>query len=411
MRSPSRSIPTLLLSAVAAGLGCREEPSLTGPESAPAPYSAAVVAAVVSPLSLLQVSAGQQHACGVATDGRAWCWGYAGNGQLGNGNTGTELCGNSPCSKRPVAVLGGLRFRHVSAGWDFTCGVTTDDRIYCWGQNDLGQLGTATLSRISTTPVAVAGNRRYRQVRAGGSSACAITMARTAFCWGANNRGQLGNGTGSGSQVPVRVSGGALLWAQLTIGFEHACGVTTDGRARCWGVNILGELGDGSTSDRATPTAVAGGLRFAQIEGGPAHTCAVTTAGRGYCWGSGMALGDGSTGEVAHLTPNPIAGNRVFANVSSGANQSCGVTVSARGFCWGLNAGTLGDGGTANRVTPALLAGGLSFIAVSVGGAEFSCGVATDARAWCWGQNLFGNLGDGTDIPRSVPTPVAAPAP
>ena len=402
MRYPKLAIAALFL---LAGWGCQDEaPSPTGPESAPS-----LAAAVAGPLSFLQVSAGQQHACGVATDGRAWCWGYAGNGQLGNGTTGIELCGNSPCQRRPVAVLGGLRFRHVSAGWDFTCGVTTDDRIYCWGVNDHGTLGTTTPSRISTTPIAVAGNRRYRQVRAGGSSACAITMARTAFCWGANDKGQLGNGNTTGSDVPVRVGGPAVSWAQLSIGFEHACGVTTDDRARCWGVNILGELGDGTTTDRLTPVAVAGNFRFGQIEAGPAHTCAVTTAGKGYCWGSGMALGDGSGPSQQHLTPVALEGSRLFDNVSAGGNQSCGVTRAERGFCWGLNGGTLGDGGTANAIKPTRLAGDVRFLAISVGGIGYSCGVATDAKAWCWGHNLFGNVGDGTTINRSVPTPVLGP--
>ena len=221
-----------------AGSGCQDDaPSPTGPESAPS-----LAAAVAGPLSFLQVSAGLEHACGVATDGRAWCWGEAVHGQLGNGTTGVELCNDFPCQRRPVAVTGGLRFRHVSAGGDFTCGVTTNDRIYCWGFNEQGQLGAATPSRFSTTPVAVAGNRRYRQVRAGGNSACAITMARTAFCWGANDKGQLGNGNTTGSHVPVRVGGPAVSWAQLSIGFDHACGVTTDDRARCWGINEHAEL-------------------------------------------------------------------------------------------------------------------------------------------------------------------------
>lgn len=404
MRPTSLPFAPLLLAA--AGWSCgTDTPSPTGPESAPPPALATTAAA---PLSFLQVSAGQQHVCGVATDGRAWCWGYAGTGQLGTGNTGVELCGDWPCSKRPVAVLGGLRFRHVSAGWDFTCGVTTSSRLYCWGANEVGQLGTATPSRMSTTPVLVAGNRLYRQVRAGASSACAITIARDAFCWGANDRGQLGNGSTVGSRVPVRLGGGALHWVRLTIGFEHACGITTDDRARCWGVNTAGELGDGTTSDRLTPRAVAGGFRFGHIAAAPVHTCAVTTTGRGYCWGSGMALGDG-TGPTQHLTPVALEGNRTFANVSAGSNNSCGVTVAGGGFCWGINAGTLGDGGTANAIKPTLLAGDVSFVDISVGGASFSCGLATDAHAWCWGQNLFGNLGDGTEILRSVPTPVVAP--
>lgn len=394
----SRVVVALAPAVLLAGCG-DEAPSPTAPEAART--------AAAARLSFDQVSAGVLHVCGVATDGSAWCWGYAGNGQLGNATIGVELCGNSPCSTRPVAVSGGLRFRHVSSGWDFTCGVTTDDRIYCWGVNDHGELGTSTPSRISTTPVAIAGNRRYRQVRAGGSNACAITMSRDAFCWGDNQKGQLGNGSTSGSQVPVRVGGPNVDWTRLTVG-QHACGIATDGRARCWGVNVLGELGDGTTSDRHLPVLVAGNLRFSIIEAGPARTCAVSTAGKGYCWGSGIGLGDGSN-DGQHLTPNPIVGNRKYADISAG-NHTCGVSMANVGFCWGENGGTLGDGGTADAAIPVRLAGNVRFKAISAGGGDrFDCGVATDGRAWCWGRNQFGNLGDGTTMTRSVPTLVAAP--
>jgi alpha-tubulin suppressor-like RCC1 family protein len=399
MTSPKLPFVALLLAAIP---GCRDEaPSPTEPES-----TSSIAA---GSLSLSQISAGIQHACGVATDGRAWCWGYGGNGQLGNGTTGVELCnGNIPCSTRPVVVVGGLRFRQVSAGWNFTCGVATDDLIYCWGVNDLGQLGATTGARISTTPVAVAGNRRYRWVAAGGKSACAITMARLAFCWGANDRGQLGNGTGVASQQPVRVAAPDLLWRQVTVGFEQACGITTDDRARCWGNNELGQLGDGTKTDRRTPVAVAGGLRFSQIEGSGAHTCAVTTAAKGYCWGSGL-LGDGA-GESQHLTPVALIGKRFYDNVSAGAHGGCGVTLAGRGFCWGGNGGTLGDGGTSDATGPRPLAGDLRYLSISAGGgSRYSCAVTTGGRAWCWGDNEFGNLGDGTTTTRSVPTVVVAP--
>jgi alpha-tubulin suppressor-like RCC1 family protein len=403
MKPPKLSIVALLLAALS---GCRDDaPSLTEPESAPS-----TAAAVGGALSFVQVSAGTAHACGVATDGRAWCWGYAGNGQLGNGTTGVELCGlssNILCSRRPVAVVGGLRFRQVTAGWDFTCGVATDDQAYCWGVNELGQLGAATPGRISTTPVRVAGTRRYRHVAAGGKSACGVTMGRVAICWGANNRGQLGNGTTVGSQEPVRVTAPDLLWRQVTVGYEHACGITTDDRARCWGVNEIGQLGDGTTTGRTGPGLVAGGVRFRQIEASGAHTCAVSTAAKGYCWGAGL-MGDGS-GDGVHPTPVALVGNRFYDNVSAGVG-SCGVTLAGRGFCWGENGGRLGDGRTSDALGPRALAGDLEFVAISVGGgSRFSCGVTTDARAWCWGDNESGNLGDGTIVTRSVPTPMAGP--
>jgi hypothetical protein len=161
-----RQFAPLLALALVAALGCREDAqSPTAPESELALATTGTTAA----LSFRQVSAGGSptdpgHACGVTTDDRAYCWGNNEDGQLGNGtNSGPEVCNETwPCSIRPVAVLGGLRFRHVSAGGHSTCGITTDDKAYCWGYNANGQLGDGTQIR-RLTPVAVAGGRRFRQ--------------------------------------------------------------------------------------------------------------------------------------------------------------------------------------------------------------------------------------------------------
>jgi alpha-tubulin suppressor-like RCC1 family protein len=203
---------------------CADDSPLPVEPSSSSPLAAAAGAR----LSFLQLSAGNSHVCGTAAGGSAWCWGNDLSGQLGDGDAGLAQCGDVPCSKRAVAVAGGLRFRHVTAGFNFSCGVTTHDRIWCWGDNEHGHLGTGTESS-STTPVEVAGNRRWRQVRAGDNLACGITTAGKAFCWGLNNEGELGNGTTAVSLVPVAVAGG-LQWSQLTVSSEHTCGIATDGR-------------------------------------------------------------------------------------------------------------------------------------------------------------------------------------
>ncbi len=185
MRQPTLPIVALLLAAL---WGCRDEaPSPTEPQSSPSP---AVTAA--GALAFTQVSAGIEHACGVASDGSAWCWGANEFGELGIPPEDSPFpCSSRPCALRPVAVSGGLRFRQVDAGAQFTCGLTTGDEVFCWGRNDAGQLGIGSTAQYSSTPREVAGGRTYRQVRAGlGVMACAISTARDAFCWGA---GDLGN--------------------------------------------------------------------------------------------------------------------------------------------------------------------------------------------------------------------------
>lgn len=217
--------------------------------------------------------------CGVTTNDRAYCWGLGDYGQLGYGTLEEpETCNTNPCSTRPVAVLGGLRFRSVSAGDRHSCGVTTENRAYCWGRGSEGQLGDGNPSG-SPTPVAVAGTRRFREVRVGGEHTCAITTTDLALCWGTNSRGELGDGTASNRATPVRVLSG-LVWRQLSAGASHNCGVTTTGRVYCWGQNSTGF----------------------------AFSCGVTTSSRAYCWGDNYygELGDGS-GETRAYSLVPIA--------------------------------------------------------------------------------------------------------
>jgi alpha-tubulin suppressor-like RCC1 family protein len=265
------------------------------------------------------------------------------------------------------------------------------------------------------TPAEVVGGRRFRQVRAGWSHTCAITRANVAYCWGENLYGQLGDGTTIGDETPdrgratpVRVLGG-LQWRELSGGGEHTCGVTQTDQVYCWGLNQNGQLGIGNTVNRTRPAPVSGGRQFRQVDAGGHHTCAVTTGNLAYCWGLNFngALGDGTT--VQRLTPGAVAGLRRFKNLTAGDLHTCGVTLTGRGFCWGRNqTGQLGigDGTRANRLTPVPVYGSLVLTHISAG-LLHSCGVTTGNRAYCWGSG--GLLGDGTFTTRLVPVPVVGP--
>jgi alpha-tubulin suppressor-like RCC1 family protein len=399
MTNPRLSIATLLLLAV---WGCQDEaPSPTGPASAP---SSAVAAA--EPLSFLEVSAGIEHACGVAADGTAWCWGANEFGELGIPPEDSPFpCSSRPCSLRPLAVAGGLRFRHVSAGNHFTCGLTTGDEVFCWGDNSAGQLGSGSTAASSSTPTEIAGDRKFLEVSAGlGNMACAINLVQSAFCWGA---GRLGNG-GTSSRSPVKVSGN-LAWRQLAAGSGYGCGITTINEAWCWGVNNRGQLGNGTTTGTFTPVPSAQGLTLAQIAAGGATTCAVLTDARAFCWGDAMATG-AARNRGRTLTPTAVVGTRKWSNIAVGSLHGCGVTLGGRGLCWGSGGlfGALGNGGTVDRFTPQRVLGEIDLVSISAG-FVFSCGVAVDGKAWCWGDDSNGQLGDGSVEQRLEPVAVAAP--
>ena len=231
----------------------------------------ATQAAAAGELAFRQVSSspgagGGVHSCGVTTDNRVYCWGINLWGELGIGNTaGPDDCGN-PCSIRPIAVQTTLRFLQVSTGDRYTCALTTGHRIYCWGRNVEGQLGDGTQD-LRVTPVPVATTRKFKAVRAGSSHTCGITETDAAFCWGSNGFGVLGDGTTTPRLTPVAVAGGRR-WRDIDAGSSHTCGTTLSNVGYCWGHNGIGKLGDGTTTTRLKPTPVAGNLAFRQVSAG-----------------------------------------------------------------------------------------------------------------------------------------------
>lgn len=371
-------------------------------ESPTAPESAGPVAVTTSQsLVFNQVSSGDAHTCGITSDNRAYCWGFGDYGQLGDGA--------STSRSAPVPVAGGLRFRQVSAGGLHTCGVTTDDKPYCWGFGAGGALGTGTAIN-SAIPVAVTGGHRFRQVSTGEGHTCGVSYPdNSAYCWGESNAGQIGDGSQVTRLAPVAVAGGRQ-WHQVSAGQLHTCGVTTSDVAFCWGSDEFGKLGDGFEEiPRLTPSRVEGTRRFRQIAAGGSHTCAVTRGGRAFCWGNGLsgAVGDGKS--LLRYSPRAVAGGLTFGRVTAGQLHSCGETTNNRLYCWGYNIdGQLGDGTTRPRFTPVAVAGNRFFGQASAGGAH-TCGRTPEGVAYCWGSYDDGRLGTA-DITRHLrPARVVAP--
>ncbi len=399
---PSITLTMLLLASV----GCREDVASPTEPAGEMTEASGVPAGASAPLPFVQVTVGAGHTCGVTSDSRAYCWGRNEMGQLGDGTTTGRAA--------PRAVVGGLRFRIVSAGDHYTCGITTDDRAFCWGSDGYGTLGNGPAFVSVNRPKAVAGGRRYRQLGTGSNHVCGVTLTNVAYCWGDNSSGQLGTGPGMGQEeAPVPVQAGGLVFRQVQAGGNHSCGLTQDNKVWCWGSNAFGQLGNGGQGGGPTPQSVAGGLSFTQLSLGSFHTCGVTTDGVGYCWGrNAYTVGDGTA--INRLTPTRVAGGLRWRGISASFSYTCGVTVSNDAYCWGSNSeGQLGDGTFGPRkfqATPHLVSGGHRFDRIAgfnVSG--HSCGITTGERAYCWGNNQFGQVGDGTRARRLRPVAVVGP--
>ncbi len=319
------------------------------------------------------ISSGLYHSCALLSDRQVKCWGRNDSGQLGNDSADLK-------SLTPVPVSGISTATAISTGTEHSCAVLSDGQVKCWGRNDWGQLGSEN-NIPSNVPVFVSGIPTTTGATAIGIStgkrhSCALLSDGQVKCWGRNIEGQLGDGSYADSKnTAVFVSGipavtGGPTAIGISTGAGHSCAVLSDGQIKCWGLNDYGQLGDG-TGNNMKRTAVlvsgipatTGGPTAISISTGAQHSCAVLSDGQVKCWGYNYygQLGDGTPRAIndsknSALTPVPVSGISTATAISTGTEHSCALLSDGQVTCWGINdRGQLGNVTSDNSNTPVLV--------------------------------------------------------
>lgn len=351
--------------------------------------------------NVVAITAGGHHTCALTTAGAAYCWGLNSFGQLGDGTNADSL---TPVAVKSLAT-GVLAIR---AGFAYTCALTATGGVQCWGNNDSGQLGDGTTTSRSV-PMAVSDlSSGVVSIAAGGGYTCAIMTSGSVRCWGYNADGQLGDGTkGTDRLTPVDVKNLSNVLS-LAAGEDHTCATVKDGSAFCWGNDFYGQLGNGATTgDQLLPVPVNNiGFSFGAVSAGNFHTCALTAGGGVFCWG----LNDyGQVGDGTFLNRDaPVGVHGLSSQISAlaaGYSHTCALTAGVV-YCWGDNSyGQLGDGTNAGHKVPAVVKT-LSDVRAIAAGSSHTCALTNAGSVWCWGYNFYGELGDGSTSDRSAPVQV-----
>ena len=358
------------------------------------------------------VSSGNDHACALAgpAGNKPFCWGNNNDGEIGDGTTTQRLTS--------VAVSGSLALAEITAGGKHTCGDNAT-ASYCWGSGALYQLDNLILIATQMTPLAIQSPHvPSSSISAGASTTCLIHSG-SVVCFGDNTDGQLGQGyTGNVTPVSQRMHTTATAGGASPLAVT-SCQVTYLGSLYCWGSNTFGQLGNGTTTDSATPVAVTGMTSgVTEVAAGSGNVCAVKS-GSLYCWGSNAygQLADGTTTNSS--TPLLISGLTNVVHTSVGSEDICAIAQSTTFspsyglWCWGTNAfGEIGVGTSANSYsTPQQVSGfDQRVISVSAGG-QYTCAQISPASSgtlrpvYCWGRNQSGQVGNGAHGATLVTTP------
>lgn len=364
----------------------------------------------LQPPSYVSVAAGARHTCALDDEGRTYCWGFNGDGQLG-------VASGPEAGFRPGRLPTELRFVSLAAGSSYTCALTGAGELFCWGTGPWG---------IFALPERITPDRVFSAVESRFGHVCGITAEGGVACLGRGESGQLGNGAhgdDAGSSVPVSVEGPQEI-RRIATGVTFTCALGGPEGPWCWGAHDAGALGVGDldpgpceamgTGYPCVPVPAAVDIEPTLIDlvAGYYHVCGLTGDGGVLCWGDQE---QGQLGDVADSdtcvwappseseracgrTPRSLdTGGIVFRSLRAGGFHTCGLTEERQAYCWGANTfGQLGVVPDASSDAPAAVDGELRWRDLALGQVH-TCGVTPEGNAYCWGDGAWHQLGAGEE--------------
>lgn len=382
----------------------------------------------------IQVVTKARRTCAVLDDGSVRCWGLDRYGSLG---IGTLVLG---IHHSPVVVPHLRNIKKVALGGRHTCALERGGSVWCWGANDVGQLGVASgdFCRLddnrgplpcAPTPMLLSGLTDVVDIGVGERHTCAVSGSGFVYCWGAADQGQVGarrapectNYKATCVASPTLVTGatGAL---SVAAGLNHTCVLANDSSVKCWGDNSAGELGRGTRiASDARPASVKGLVGVQAIASHDRHSCAVRIDGSLRCWGEsdcgrmGVAARDACIGPelnecVCTRVPLAVPAVHDVGQVAVGPVETCAMLLDGSLLCTGYDIGALAlDGDASCRIFGfddkyvsrfRRMSRVPSLSSVSTGGTN-ACGISKDGDVWCWGRSDSGELGAGQRMCRT----------
>lgn len=377
----------------------------------------------------ISVEAGNYHSIAVKTDGSVWIWGRAQDSQSAGGgdltsprlfSSGSDwalISGGNNVSyvlktdgslyawdegggytgksvRKLTRALAPADWTGISAFVAHTLLTRSDGTLWAYGGGSGGQLGAGTGILLNQDLLQIGSASDWQQTRAGSSHSGAIRQDGSLWMWGANLMGQLGDGTTSTRQAPVQIAAGST-WQTLALGNNFTLGIRSNGSLWAWGYNINGQIGDGSNTQRISPVQVGGDTDWAKVTATTSHSLALKTNGSLWAWGNNAngQLGLGDT--TSRSSPVQVGTEVDWVQVSGYGTSSYGIKADGSLWAWGLNtSGQLGLGNNVSRNVPVRVGTDNDWKQIS-GSSTWAAAVKSDGTLWVWGNNVTGQQGTG----------------